>query len=305
MSGFLSAKRLLISVRAVALLAAGLFAAAELGEAAAIASNASSVHRDVSPALVPNAIAFRDPDNGILGTGSESCGPGPSGVGCRESGGTISATTDGGRTWRVVVRTSRPVVSVSYARVHTGIEHAVLDDGENLGSSNGRTWTPVVASPPEGTPCGAGGETAPMVSATPYGRAWVLCELGVPGAGNEAKAVYRQTLNGWKRVAWTPFGRPPAYGGISSYGYPQGIAIANNGFGLIWESRGTLYVTRDGGSDWTPLPNVARPEVDFGVSGAALPHGVGFVLLERVGVWRLLETRDAGRAWRPVHRWPS
>src|SRR5205814_3730789 len=108
---------------------------------------------------------------------------------------------------------------------------------------------------------------------------------------------------GWRRVAYTPFAPPGrSYGGIAAFGYPLGLAMAADGFGLIWESRGTLYVTRDGGSHWNGLPKVAEPEVDFGLSGAALRGGVGFVLLRRGGV-RLLETSDAGRTWHAVHRW--
>lgn len=290
-------------MRASLVLAASVIVAVGVGGEAAAARSGRSAHPDLPATLLPVAIAFRNPNDGILGTGFESCGPGPSGGGCRESGGTISRTTDGGRTWRVVLRTSRPVVSVSYDPFHVSVEYAVLDDGEHLASSNGRTWSPVVVSQPEGTPCGSGNVS--MVSSSRGGREWVLCDLGVPGAGNEAKAVYEQRANGWKRVAWTPFAMPPVDGGISSYGYPQGIAMSDHGFGLIWESRGTLYVTRDGGSNWTPLPEVAKPEVDVGLSGAALSHGVGCVLLRRGEVWRLLETRDVGRSWHPVHRWRS
>src|SRR5207248_4385819 len=124
---------------------------------------------------------------------------------------------------------------------------------------------------------------------------WALCTTQ-GGAGNMGKAVYRLTTHGWKRVAYTAFpGTRGSYGGISSYGYPQGIAMARDGFGLIWESRGTLYVTRDGGSHWVAEPAVARPEVDFGVSGAALPGGIGFVVLAHGGSEprRLLGTTDA------------
>jgi hypothetical protein len=85
------------------------------------------------------------------------------------------------------------------------------------------------------------------------------------------KSVYRLGPRGWRRVAYTPFAPPGpgGYGGIALYGYPLGIAMADDGFGLIWESRGTLYLTRDGGSHWVGLPKVAKPEVDFGVSGIA------------------------------------
>jgi photosystem II stability/assembly factor-like uncharacterized protein len=119
-----------------------------------------------------------------------------------------------------------------------------------------------------------------------------------------SKAVYRLTRRGWKRVAYTPFsGR--GYGGIALYGYPAGIAMADDAFGLLWESRGTLYVTRDGGSHWTAQPRWVRPEIDFGQSAAALPHGVGFALLAVGGSehGRLLVTRDSGRTWHTIHRW--
>jgi len=117
------------------------------------------------------------------------------------------------------------------------------------------------------------------------------------------KAVYRLNANGWKRVAWTPLPPPKhGYGGIGLYGYPQGIAMADDGFGIIWESRGTLYVTRDGGSHWLGLPRVAQPEVDFGISASALPQGIGYVVFRR-RTERLMETRDAGRSWHVVHRW--
>jgi photosystem II stability/assembly factor-like uncharacterized protein len=80
--------------------------------------------------------------------------------------------------------------------------------------------------------------------------------------------------------------------------------MARDGFGVIWESRGTLYLTRDGGSHWIGLPKVARPEQEFGLSGAALPHAIGYVLLS-IGVRvRLIGTGDAGRTWHVVHRWP-
>jgi photosystem II stability/assembly factor-like uncharacterized protein len=101
---------------------------------------------------------------------------------------------------------------------------------------------------------------------------------------------------------------PPehSYGGISTYGYPVGIAGNDDGFAVIWERRGTLYVTRDGGHRWFALPKVARPEIDFGQWAYALPRGgVGFVVLARGPgcPCRLIETTDAGRGWRVVHRW--
>jgi len=237
-------------------------------------------------ALVPNAIAFRDPSHGIMGTGWQSCTS--SAFGCRPQG-TISITGDGGKTWHVLLRTPRPVVSVG---VDGRIERAVFDDGETIGSSDGgRHWAPVVVRPPTGvgSPCPA------------FTQVFVALDLAVcasqPSAGNQMKSVYRLGVNGWRHRAAI---------GLSSYGYVLGLAMARDGFGFIWESRGTLYVTRDDGSHWTGLATVAQPEVDFGTSAVALPRGVGFALLAHGGgeVRRLVETTDAGRSWRVVHSWP-
>ena len=249
-------------------------------------------------ALTPNAIAFRDSSHGLAGTGWISCGY-PQAT-CRPAG-TISRTFDGGRTWRVVLRTPRPVAWVG---VVEGISWARFDDGENLRSTDGgRTWRPAIQLAPPYSPCPQALAQLSDVFVTAGGREWALC-AGQGGAGSMGKAVYRLTPRGWRRVAWTQFGPPGrGYGGISIYGYPLGIAMADDGFGLIWESRGTLYVTRDGARLWQGLPKIARPEVDFGVFGAALPDGVGFVLLMRGDARRLLETHDYGRTWHVVHRW--
>ncbi len=234
-----------------------------------------------APPPVPLAVAFRDPAHGVLGTSR-----------------TIELTADGGKTWRIVLRTPRPVVWVSF---FGGSAMARYDDGENLRSTDGgRRWGPAVAMYPANSVCPQG-----TVQSYSSDR-WALCTTQ-GGAGSMGKSVYRLYAKGWKRVAYTPFAqRGHGYGGISVYGYPVGIAMAQNGFGVIWESRGTLYVTRDGGSHWTGRPAVAQPEKDFGQSGAALPHGVAYVLLSigGTGVRRLIETRDAGRTWHVVHRWP-
>jgi hypothetical protein len=94
-----------------------------------------------------------------------------------------------------------------------------------------------------------------------------------------------------------------ARGQISSYGYPEGIAGGYGRFGIIWESRGTLYITHDGGHHWYPRPKVARPEIDFGQWADVVWGNLAYVLLERNQHSRLIETTDAGRTWRVVRRW--
>lgn len=144
-----------------------------------------------------------------------------------------------------------------------------------------------------------------QVAVTPHGQEWAIC-TGELGLGNELKTLYKASGGKWKRIAWTPrLGSSKGHGGLSTYGYVVGLSMADDGFGLIWESRGTLWVTRDGGANWTDLTKIARPEIDFGHSGTVLPGGIGFVVLARGGgeVRRLIETRDSGRTWHTVHRW--
>lgn len=264
----------------------------------AAASAAAAHHTPLR--LVPNAVAFRDRLHGVLGTGYATH------TGYR--GGAIETTSDGGRTWHVAVLTPRPVVSLT----RDGSDYvAQYDDGETLRSRGGRSWNPV--------PLSTAG-VASLFSDCPQGMfagtnagdsSWALCTTE-PGAGNQGKAVYRNLPErGWVRVACTGFFNlapcsEHGQGGISSYGYPLGIAGADDGFGLIWESRGTLYSTTDGGRHWHAHPRVVRPEIDFGFWAFVLPRGgVGWDVVGYGGTRyrRLIETTDAGRAWRVVHRW--
>lgn len=265
-----------------------------------VAASAAAGHTAKLPssALTPDAVAFRDRLDGILGTGWQGCEF--SNGHCTPQG-TISVTSDGGRTWTVVRRTSRPVVAAAYWT--EGKYYVELDDGETL-TGHGSHWhatTPVWSHFESVCPQGA----YTGITANPYST-WSICS-GEPGAGNQSKSVYRLTVGGWKRVASTGISGK-SHGDISIYGYPVGIAGGDRprSFGIIWESRGTLYATRDGGHDWHGLPKVSRPEEDFGIWAYVLPRGNdGFAVLAIGGSEnrRLIQTTNAGRTWRVVHRW--
>ena len=278
-------------------------------------------------------IAFWDARHGVLAARSCSakCGSG-----------TISLTSDGGRTFRVVLRTAQPVDSLQ--AVGSDGVLAQFDNGRALRTLNrGRTWRPfrlrfgasfatrkiglgfrtsflrnhlrleVLATSDGGrtwrrraSPCVQAVAWSVLVDLVTQHRGWLVC-LGQPGVGNEEKAVFRTTDGGrtWRAGAEiVMYPQRRSHGGIWSYGYPQGVSFAPDGFGILWESRGTLFVTRDNGRNWTAKPKVAQPEIDFGEGAAALPHGFGFVLLGRgAGPARLIVTKDYGRTWRVVHRW--
>jgi hypothetical protein len=86
--------------------------------------------------LTPNAVAFADQLHGILGTGWQGCEYGHPRC---PVGGTISTTSNGGKTWSVVRRTPRPVVFATYYR--RGKYYVQLDDGATLLGS-GEHWRP-------------------------------------------------------------------------------------------------------------------------------------------------------------------
>jgi hypothetical protein len=304
----------------------------------ASAPTAGLISTAPSAPVVPYAIAFWDSGHGVLGTGT--C-PGATRSACRE--GTIELTSNGGRSFQLVLRTRHPVIGLSTAGPRGAI--AQTDGGGSLQTlDGGRSWRPfrlrygvsfvtrriglgfrtymthnhlaleLLATSDGGrtwrrraSPCTQAIASAALIELVTRRLGWIVC-LGQPGAGNQAKAVFSTTDGGrtWRAgAAVVPFPPRNVHRGIEGYGYPQGIAFAADGFGVLWESRGTLYVTRDGGTNWLGEPKLARSEIDFGRGAVAFPDGRGLVLLGRGGGLpaRLLTTDDAGRTWRLVHRW--
>jgi photosystem II stability/assembly factor-like uncharacterized protein len=286
----------------------------------------------------PNSAVFWNGHDGLLAVGE-----------CRsqkyECGdGAVELTTDGGRSYRVVLRTGTPVMRVQTLGASGAIAidkgHAwrTLDRGrtwhrwdEHPGGSSeiayaswptaqagfasflgahgrvsvlvtrdgGRTWTRRRA------PCRA---MSVLLDFPTPNEGWLAC-LGEPGAGNEEKVFFRTHDAGrtWQKAASAEGMNHPREQGIPLLGYPAGISFSPNGFGLMWESRGTIYVTRDGGKNWHAKPRIAVFDVDFGQGASTFADGTGFVLLTFPGGarTRLLVTHDFGRTWGLAHRWRS
>jgi photosystem II stability/assembly factor-like uncharacterized protein len=286
-------------------------------------------------ALTPHAVAFWNEDRGLIGTGQRLSHGGSSGAILLTSNGghttRIAARTpgfvswvgvaprghawavvnvckgddecsrrlwhseDGGVRWRVIG--PAPFWAASFVDGQRGFAVYRLESGLIATTDGGRTWRSVPS------PCAT---DATGVSFASPQRGWLLC-VRMYGLGNAWKAIYRTGDGGkhWRQIALAKFGGRHV-SGLCVCGYPEGIAFARDGLGVLWESRGTIYLTRDGGAHWKGFPDVSEAELDFGWSGAAVP-GQAFVLLARTPVrpipFRLLTTTDRSTAWRTVHTW--
>jgi photosystem II stability/assembly factor-like uncharacterized protein len=213
-------------------------------------------------------------------------------------------TLDGGPTWHRIP--SKPVVYWLTAQIGVSFRSYFVHNRGALAlrvtRDGGRAW---MRRPDPCEKSIAFSASADLVTPKLW---WLVC-LGQPGAGNEDKAIYSSRDSGrtWEAGAATLLiGRPGTHehGGIAEYGYPEDVAFApDGGFGLSTESRGTLYVSRDGGARFRAEPHVSRPEVDFAGGAAAFRGGIGYVLLTDYPGARLIATHDYGRTWHVVRRW--
>jgi photosystem II stability/assembly factor-like uncharacterized protein len=228
----------------------------------------------------PTAVAFSDATHGELGLSSRHSGA-------------IAVTSDGGKTWRITQHTARPIVGLAFFHdaYYVELDNGRLTTGQRF-SFSGRCGKPATQ--------GGDARVSADIVDTNIVKPWSIC-VGMPGAGNQAKAVYR----GSKRVAFRPGYGHGAYGGLSLYGYPAGIAGAEARFGIIWPgARGWVAVTRDGGHHWHGVRKILQSDGEAGL-WATTVGDTGFLLVATpsTGQVRLVETKDAGRTWRVVHRW--
>jgi photosystem II stability/assembly factor-like uncharacterized protein len=289
-----------------------------------------------APRLVtrPATAIFWTPRAGLLGVGY--CVPQSS----RCVRGAIERTTDGGRTYHVVLRARAAITEIDKVGSRGAIVTAANGDAWRT-LDGARTWhrftfkprfwvTPKIALQFLAYLRGNaqklalsvthdGGRSWRLVT-DPCNRTvtynayaapvtpklwWILC-TGLPAGGTMEKVIFRTHDGGktWQEGAANL--EPPrgtAHGGIRFIGYPNGLAFAGNGFGLLTESQGTLYVTRDGGAHFQALPKVARPNLDSAAGAAAFSGGVGYVLFTAGSQARLVATHDHGRTWDVVRRW--
>ncbi len=136
---------------------------------------------------------------------------------------------------------------------------------------------------------------------------WLL-EASQPGAGNQGKALLR-TANGgrtWSVISNVQLGEPSKDKQLGSGGYADGIEVvpSHPSNAYVWESRGPLLCTSDGGDSWHGS-SATKPEV-VEARGVSMQNAKdGFVLLQNMEHrdFILEHTTNGGDSWQVVHKW--
>ncbi len=223
----------------------------------------------------------------------------------------LLSTTNGGQSWQFI---SHPHIGepsfatplLGWAAGTTTASSSTLGPAPVLITSDGgRTWQPL----PGPTCQGQGWYLRSLSFSTPT-HGFALC-VGEATAGSQDKAILTTTDGGktWKRVAEASFGGSPAKG-ISLSGYPDGIFFLPDGRGWLWQQRGNLLTTADGGTTWQES-NLTQPGFDIEARSVwFLTDTAGFVLLTGDSgsnpfqpVFRLVYTQDGGQSWTTMHTW--
>jgi photosystem II stability/assembly factor-like uncharacterized protein len=292
------------------------------------------------PVLAPLSISFWNTRAGVAAfIDWHSCGPN---IRCR---GAIETTVDGGRTWNIRWRGAVPrsVVAVPDSREAWAAIEPLHSCGSRLPSDcrtsllhsvdGGLDWTRtgayVTAPDFVDTRHGFGVRGSVVVGTTNGGRTWqrlgsscgrfdyalvsfgsvsqgrLLC-LGGPAMGEEPKTLYATADGGhhWTPLAKTTFTNHPR-GALPLFGYPGGLDFVDPKNGWIWESRGDLYATRDGGRTWRS-PGITSLDVDESESTSLLSARTGFVVLRNANAARyeLRLTRNGAHTFVLVRTWP-
>ncbi len=298
-------------------------------------ASTSSLPKSSSSHFMPANITFVNANTGYLSGDSVN---GKSSTGC------VYKTTDGGHTWKKLFDKGSAVSNVavlghdvwvdvtdqqngglyyskdegqSFDRISSvslsGIDFtsgnvgwAVSQNESNMKTvimkttDGGKQWAQVYLPNLE-----SGGRAS--VSFANQEDGWLL-EASQPGAGNQGKGLLRTANSGrtWGVISDVRIGEPTKDKQLGSGGYADGIEVvpSHPSNAYVWESRGPLLYTSDGGDSWH-RSSATKPEVveARGVSMQNVKDG--FILLQDMGHrdFILERTTNGGDSWQAVHRW--
>ena len=279
------------------------------------------------------AVAFWNLERGLIGTGSAHC------LGACARG-TVQLTTNGGKTWKPVLKTEAAIVQLDTAG--SGSAWAVSEHCPDLDcssrlwrtSNSGRSWSVVArglgavsfATPRVGlgllasntgsklfrsvnggsrwtriaNPCEAVAPTPASVSLVSARHGFVICH-GQPSGSAENKVVYETTNGG---ASWKrKIGAVPGSGTVTSLpvpGYVVAADFAAGGFGAICQLAGLFVVSQNAGRSWSPT-RLVRPRLDS-CSAVATITGATYAIIQTRFRDRLVVSTNSGRKWHVATR---
>lgn len=213
-----------------------------------------------------------------------SLAPSPCGV-------TVDVSDDAGQSW-VPTPAPPPVAEpqLQLARI-TPLGAYVLSYGGSSGgalaytSDGGAAWT--VRS----DPCTGPLSYSQDLAASSTDDLWMVC-AGEPGAGNQAKALFRSPDGG---QTWRPGAAPGSGGsgsggprpGLPASGYVLGhenLAVLTARLAWLFPDRGPVEATTDGGATWAPVAGLTAVAGGGNITFIDPTHG--WVAAFGVGLWR-------------------
>jgi photosystem II stability/assembly factor-like uncharacterized protein len=160
------------------------------------------------------------------------------------------------------------------------------------------------------SPCQGGFGIPAAISRASASLGWVACMTQMT-AGFEGKQVWQTSDGGhtWRLRSRTELFVPrpaPPIGNLPGRGYVSGMQFLPDGRGWLWEDRGWLLTTSDGGRLWRKSPLTSADEVEAR-SASLLGDRTGFILLgvDPACHNRLVLSADGARRATTLKRWPS
>jgi photosystem II stability/assembly factor-like uncharacterized protein len=207
----------------------------------------------------------------------------------------LVSSADAGATWQpaIVPPAILGGLGGSVGLIKAGPQDAWIVSVTGKGSAaligthdGGATWDDLTL------PC-SGFEGLPAVAATDAAHLWLLCS-GQPGAGNQAKWLYKSSDGGaqWRLVAETAWLERAGLRNLPTGGYARQLVATSDQKAFMGLGRGQLWMTRDGGQEWdcTGVPN----EGDVGILDIFFIDDDHGWAATRTAIWR---TADGGDTW--------